>query len=70
MDETSFWVCIWAIVAACFLGLVFSITAYQVYAEKTLAQSLIDNPQRPALDVVCGLNHGTTDICAIRAAIK
>lgn len=70
MDSDKFWICIWSIAAACFLGLVFSITAYEIYAEKIMAQALKDNPERTALDVVCGLNHGTMDICAIRAAAK
>ncbi len=70
MDSESFWICICGIIASCFLGLVISITTYEIRTAAILAQALKDNPQRPALDITCGLNFGNMDICAIRAAAK
>lgn len=68
MDDSQFWVSIWAIVAVCFVGLVTAITSYEMRSATILAQALKDNPQRTALDVSCGLNYGNPDVCAIRAA--
>lgn len=68
MDENKFWITVWSIAGMCLVVIVLSISVCCMYEKRILAKALTENPQRSAMDVVCGLNQGSPDICAIRAA--
>lgn len=66
MSDNAFFICIWTIVAAAFLGFVGSVTAYNLNATKTI-ESMVKGGASP-MEARCAVE--TASFCSTLAARK